>query len=134
MLREPRTLAYLQAILELEEQGIVPQKMRLVEHFQVSMSSVSGNVRRLERDGYLVVHDRALSLTEDGRQLAAVRLRRCRLLEHFLFAVVGVGWEDLASEATRLTSVVSEDVEDALTELLDDPLVCPHGNPVPRVY
>jgi Iron dependent repressor, metal binding and dimerisation domain len=39
--------------------------------------------------------------------------------------------EDLGREAERLASVISDEVDDALTELLNDPHVCPHGNAIP---
>jgi DtxR family Mn-dependent transcriptional regulator len=127
------TLWYLPAMLELEERGVVPRKVRLKERFEVSMPSVRGAVRRLERDGYVVVNERSLSLTDDGRALAMQLLRRQRLVERFLFDVVGVDWDDLGEEATRLARVVSDDVDDALTDLLGDPVVCPHGDPIPAL-
>lgn len=132
LLAPPRpALWYLPALLELEVHGVVPRMARLTEHFDASMASVRRAVRSLERDGYLEVHHRSLSLTEEGRAVAVLLLRRYRLVEVFLFTVVGVEWSDLAEEATRLAHVVSDDVDDALTDLLDDPGFCPHGNPLP---
>jgi DtxR family transcriptional regulator, Mn-dependent transcriptional regulator len=125
-------LRCLPAILELEEQGVVPLRVRLAEHFDASLSTIAANVQRLERDGYLVVRaDRVIALTEDGLECATMLLRRYRLAEHFLSTIVGVASEDLGREAERLASVISDEVDDALTELLKDPHVCPHGNAIP---
>ncbi|MBW3621560.1 MAG: metal-dependent transcriptional regulator, partial [Actinobacteria bacterium] len=123
---------YLETILELEEEGITPLRARLVERLGVSAPSVSQTVARLEDDGYLVVgDDRVLTLTRPGRELAVSVVRKHRLAERLLRDVIGLEWWKIHREACRWEHAISDDVEQKLIELLDDPGTCPHGNPIP---
>jgi DtxR family Mn-dependent transcriptional regulator len=58
-------------------------------------------------------------------------MRKHRLAERLLADVIGLDWEDLHIEACRWEHVMSEKVERRILALLDKPLVCPHGNPIP---
>jgi DtxR family Mn-dependent transcriptional regulator len=86
----------------------------------------------MERDGLLhVADDRHLELTDKGRHEAIGVMRKHRLAERLLADVIGLEWEDLHIEACRWEHVMSEKVERRILALLDKPLVCPHGNPIP---
>ena len=86
----------------------------------------------MERDGLLhVADDRHLELTEKGRHEAIGVMRKHRLAERLLADVIGLDWEDVHIEACRWEHVMSEAVERRILALLDKPLVCPHGNPIP---
>jgi DtxR family Mn-dependent transcriptional regulator len=126
------TEEYLETILELEEEGIVPIRARLVERLGVSAPAVSEQVNRLVGGGYTeLLDDRSLRLTSKGRQLATTVVRRHRLAERLLVDVIGLEWEKVHREADRWEHAISADVEEKLVELLGDPLTCPHGNPIP---
>ena len=58
-------------------------------------------------------------------------MRKHRLAERLLVDVIGLDWEDVHIEACRWEHVMSEAVERRILALLDKPLVCPHGNPIP---
>ena len=58
-------------------------------------------------------------------------MRKHRLAERLLADVIGLEWEQLHIEACRWEHVMSEAVERRILTLLDEPLVCPHGNPIP---
>lgn len=73
----------------------------------------------------------ALHLTADGERVAQRLVRRHRVLERFLADVLGLPWERVHEEATRLTPVVADDVVDGLWRLAGEPARCPHGNPIP---
>ena len=61
------TEEYLETILELEEEGIVPIRARLVERLGVSAPAVSEQVNRLVGGGYAeLLDDRRLRLTDQG--------------------------------------------------------------------
>ncbi len=93
---------------------------------------MSQTVARMERDGLLhVADDRHLELTEKGRHEAISVMRKHRLAERLLADVIGLEWEDVHIEACRWEHVMSEEVERRILALLDKPLVCPHGNPIP---
>lgn len=126
------TEMYLRTIYELEEEGVVPLRARIAERLRQSGPTVSQTVARMERDGLLHVEsDRHLQLTDDGRHLAVAVMRKHRLAERLLHDVIGLEWEQLHIEACRWEHVMSDAVERRILALLDKPLVCPHGNPIP---
>jgi DtxR family Mn-dependent transcriptional regulator len=126
------TEEYLEAILEIEEEGTVPIRARLVERLGLSAPAVSETVNRLVDHGYAeLLDDRSLRLTEKGRDVATSIVRRHRLAERLLVDVIGLEWEKVHKEADRWEHAISADVEEKLVLLLGDPATCPHGNPIP---
>jgi DtxR family Mn-dependent transcriptional regulator len=126
------TEEYLESILAIEEEGVVPMRARLVERLGLSAAAVSETVGRLSDHGYVELHgDRSLHLTDKGRRLATTVIRRHRLAERLLVDVIGLEWEKVHREADRWEHAISADVEEKLVELLGDPATCPHGNPIP---
>lgn len=126
------TEEYLETILQLEEEQVVPIRARLSERLGVSAASVSETVQRLVERGLVNLRpDRSLGLTTDGRTLAVSVVRRHRLAERLLVDVIGLEWEKVHREAARWEHAISADVEEKLVELLGDPGTCPHGNPIP---
>jgi len=126
------TEMYLRTIYELEEEGVVPLRARIAERLNQSGPTVSQTVARMERDGLLQVEaDRHLQLTERGRHLAVSVMRKHRLAERLLHDVIGLEWDQLHVEACRWEHVMSDAVERRIVGMLDGPLVCPHGNPIP---
>src|SRR5438034_5486034 len=88
------TEEYLETILSIEEEGIVPLRARLVERLGLSAAAVSETVSRLEEQGYVeLAGDRRLHLTDKGRGLATTVVRRHRLAERLLVDVIGLEWE-----------------------------------------
>ena len=126
------TEMYLRTVYELEEEGVVPLRARIAERLGQSGPTVSQTVARMERDGLLhVAGDRHLQLSDAGRHQAVSVMRKHRLAERLLADVIGLDWEDVHIEACRWEHVMSEAVERRIVALLDKPLVCPHGNPIP---
>jgi DtxR family transcriptional regulator, Mn-dependent transcriptional regulator len=126
------TEEYLETILSIEEEGVVPMRARLVERLGLSAAAVSETVARLEDHGFVeLAGDRSLQLTEKGRGLATTVVRRHRLAERLLVDVIGLEWEKVHAEAARWEHAISADVEEKLVLLLGDPATCPHGNPIP---
>jgi DtxR family Mn-dependent transcriptional regulator len=126
------TEEYLETILSLEEEGVVPMRARLVERLGLSAAAVSETVGRLVDGGWVeLAGDRRLSLTTKGRGLATSIVRRHRLAERLLVDVIGLEWEKVHAEAARWEHAISADVEEKLVLLLGDPATCPHGNPIP---
>jgi DtxR family transcriptional regulator, Mn-dependent transcriptional regulator len=126
------TEEYLEAILEIEEEGVIPIRARLVERLGLSAPAVSETVNRLVEHGYAeLLDDRTLRLTEKGRDVAISIVRRHRLAERLLVDVIGLEWEKVHKEADRWEHAISADVEEKLVALLGDPATCPHGNPIP---
>jgi DtxR family Mn-dependent transcriptional regulator len=72
-----------------------------------------------------------VTLTPAGRKLAALVLRRHRLVELFLVRVMGYSWDEVHEEAEQLEHVVSDRLIDRIDEMLGRPEVDPHGDPIP---
>jgi DtxR family Mn-dependent transcriptional regulator len=93
---------------------------------------VSGMLRKLSELG-LVEHRRygAVTLTEPGTKAALSVLRRHRLLETYLVAELDYSWDEVHDEAEILEHVVSDKFVDRIATHLGDPVVDPHGDPIP---
>jgi DtxR family Mn-dependent transcriptional regulator len=70
-------------------------------------------------------------LTSSGERLAALVLRRHRLVELFLVNVMGMSWAEVHEEAEQLEHVVSERLIERIDEMLGRPTHDPHGDPIP---
>src|ERR1700742_967832 len=70
-------------------------------------------------------------LTKAGDKLAALVLRRHRLVELFLVQVMGMSWDEVHDEAEQLEHVVSERLIERIDEMLGRPTHDPHGDPIP---
>ena len=127
----PPVEEYLTTIYELAEDGITVIQARLAERLGYSAPTVWEMVKRLTADGYVSLSGREISLTTTGRSLAESVVRKHRLAERLLTDVIGLPWEKAHLEAGRWEHVISDEVEERLRILLDDPNTCPHGNPIP---
>ena len=73
-----------------------------------------------------------VALTGAGEKLAALVVRRHRVVELFLVRVMGYRWDEVHDEAEQLEHVVSERLIDKMDEMLGRPEVDPHGDPIPN--
>jgi DtxR family transcriptional regulator, Mn-dependent transcriptional regulator len=127
----PPVEEYLTTMYELAEDGITVIQARLAERLGHSAPSVYEMVKRLAAKGYVEQNGRTLSMTPSGRALAESVVRKHRLAERLLTDIIGLPWEKAHLEAGRWEHVISDEVEERLRILLDDPNTCPHGNPIP---
>lgn len=99
----------------------------------VAPSSVSGNLKKLARDGFLDYepYGRA-TLTASGRAVAVQVVRRHRLLETYLVEHFGYAWDEVHDEAEVLEHAVSDRLLGRIDEELGFPDHDPHGDPIPR--
>ncbi|MCB0978338.1 MAG: metal-dependent transcriptional regulator [Acidimicrobiales bacterium] len=121
---------YCETIYELHEDDVDVIQARIAERLNVSRPAVSEMIRKMEGEG-LVTVDRAVLLTPAGRELAEQVVRRHRLAERLLTDILGLSWAEAHQEAGKWEHVISDKVEAAIVNLLDDPTTCPHGNPIP---
>ncbi len=121
---------YAEAIWEIEEEGIPVIQARIADWLGVSRASVSEMVHRMADDGLVTLEDE-IKLTDAGRHLAAVIVRRHRLAERFLTEILNLPWSKVHAEAEVWETTISDDVEAAMWAVMEDPKTCPHGNPIP---
>jgi len=126
------TEMYLKTVYEMEEDGVLPLRARIVERLEHSGPTVSQTVARMERDGLIhVAEDRSLQLTEEGRARATEVIRKHRLAERLLLDVIGMDRRLIHEEACRWEHVMSEQVEGRLAQILQDTDTDPFGNSIP---
>ena len=123
---------YLETIYNLSMENEIVIGARLAERFHVAPPSVTEMLKRLVRDGYIEMNaKRQVKLTEQGNRVAEGVLRRHRLTERFLVDMLGMQWHEVHEEACRLEHFISGAVEARVIANLNNPLTCPHGNPIP---
>jgi DtxR family transcriptional regulator, Mn-dependent transcriptional regulator len=71
-------------------------------------------------------------LSAAGERLAALVVRRHRLVESFLVQVMGMSWAEVHDDAELLEHVVSDRLIDRMDEMLGRPTYDPHGDPIPN--
>src|SRR3990172_451959 len=125
---------YLKAIFELEHEGRAAGTADLAQRLGVTRASVSGMLKKLARSpDRLVRYTRyhGVHLTPTGRRVALEIIRHHRLVESYLVAALGYGWDEVHGEADHLEHVISEAFEERIAALLGDPQADPHGAPIP---
>jgi DtxR family Mn-dependent transcriptional regulator len=70
-------------------------------------------------------------LSPAGEKLAALVLRRHRLIEQFLVQIMGMNWTEVHDEAEALEHAVSDRLIERMDAMLGRPSVDPHGDPIP---
>src|SRR5262249_34935342 len=127
---------YLKAIYH--GQSTLPTGQRLLPMGQVAsaLSVTPGTattmVKTLAESGLVEYEPYAgVRLTKAGDKLAALVLRRHRLVELFLVRVMGMSWDEVHDDAEQLEHVVSDRLIDRIDEMLGRPTRDPHGDPIP---
>jgi DtxR family Mn-dependent transcriptional regulator len=121
---------YCECIFELAEDDVEIIQARMADRLQVSRPAVSEMIRKLEHEG-LVTNDGSIELTDTGLELAQRVVRRHRLAERFLTDVLNLSWAEAHHEAGKWEHIMSDNVEQAMDQMLGSPTTCPHGNPIP---
>ncbi len=98
----------------------------------VAPGTVTAMMKTLTDSGLVTYEPYAgVRLTPAGRKLAAHVLRRHRLVELFLVRVMGMDWSEVHRDAEVLEHVISDRLLERMDELLGQPSVDPHGDPIP---
>lgn len=105
---------------------------RLAEMMGVTPATVAVTLKRMKRDDWITGKGRkALQLTETGRTAAHSVIRRHMLVEWLLVSVFKMPIFETHEEAHNMEHAISSNLEERMREVLGDPQVCPHGNPLP---
>jgi DtxR family Mn-dependent transcriptional regulator len=116
----------------MERDGEEVVAARLAESLDVAPPTVTVTLKRMERDGWVAVDPtRGIHLTKTGCQAASSVIRRHMLTEWMLARMLKVPWSHLHGEAHQIEHSISAEIEDQMRTSLDDPQLCPHGNPLP---
>ena len=120
---------YLSLIFVLERDNEQVVGARLAELLNVTPPTVTNTLKRMSRDGLVVVGKQGARLTAAGRRSARTVTRRHMLAEWMM--VGRLPWSRLHMEAHNLEHAISAESEKALLQELGHPQTCPHGNPLP---
>ncbi|MBD1420980.1 metal-dependent transcriptional regulator [Sphingobacterium chuzhouense] len=123
---------YLKAMFGfMDEQGEITVN-ELSKHLSIKMPTVNGMMKRLSEKGLVHYESyKPLKLTEEGKKLAALVIRKHRLTEMYLVEKMGFGWEEVHIIAEQIEHIQSPEFFDKMDELLGYPQHDPHGSPIP---
>ena len=130
--------AYMAEIYRLLDRQLDASKnvtsSQLADWLFVSPPAVNRMVNRLSELG-LLKHEpyKGISITDAGRVEALKHIRRQRIAETFLVAVMDINWLSAREEALRMSDGLSEAVVQRMYEMTGEPQTCPHGEPIPGV-
>jgi DtxR family Mn-dependent transcriptional regulator len=132
---------YLLSIYLVEEQGqrvtnsnLVAQLRRVpeTEHLGTSLPSVSGMLRRMEKEGLIrIAESRDIGLTPIGKTLAETIIRRHRLAARMVVDLLGLELWQVNAQAHMLEHAMSEEIERLIKKRLGNPKTDPFGQPIP---
>jgi DtxR family Mn-dependent transcriptional regulator len=106
---------------------------QLASALGVTPGTATTMVKTLAESGLVEYEPYAgVALTSAGEKLAALVLRRHRLIELFLVRFMGYAWDEVHDEAEQLEHAVSDRLIDRIDEMLGRPEVDPHGDPIPN--
>jgi len=85
-------------------------------------------------DKNLVLYEKSkgVRLTDTGRKIALLIVRKHRLWEVFLLEKLGYTWDEVHEIAEQLEHIHHPDLADRLDKFLNFPRYDPHGDPIPR--
>jgi len=112
--------------------GAVVSPGRIARALGVAPGTVTAMMKTLTESGLVTYEPYAgVRLTMAGRKLAAHVLRRHRLVELFLVRIMGMDWSEVHLEAEVLEHAISDRLLERMDEMLGQPSVDPHGDPIP---
>ncbi len=111
---------YLETIYRLDLQHGHVRVKDIAQAMDITMPSVSGAIKNLERDG-LVTHPRydAIALTPSGAVLAEQIYRRHRIIKSFLSQVLGLDQITAERDACSMEHNISPETVDRLAAFID---------------
>lgn len=123
---------YLKALFYLSQDKNHVSISELSDMLQVSKPTVNSMIRTFQDQG-LVNYEKykPLSLTDKGKNMAAMVIRKHRLTEMFLVEKMGFGWEEVHEIAEQIEHIDSDQFFDRMDKMLGFPQFDPHGSPIP---
>jgi len=127
---------YLKTLYHLETRGSTKvNNVALAKALELNPATVLEMVRKLtKRKLVLTQKDKSIHLTEKGRKLALLTVRKHRLWEVFLVEKLNYKWNEVHDLAEQLEHIESKDLIDRIADFLNNPAFDPHGDPIPDKY
>jgi DtxR family transcriptional regulator, Mn-dependent transcriptional regulator len=125
---------YLKIIYNLDKQGLKKiTPTAISEALSNNPASVVDMIKKLS-DKKLLAYEKTkgVKLTEKGKNIAVLIVRKHRLWEVFLLEKLGYGWDEVHDIAEQLEHVQHPELADRLDKFLGLPQYDPHGDPIPK--
>ena len=102
------------------------------ENLGTSLPSVSGMLKRMEKEGLIYSNDsRDILLTNIGNELAESLIRKHRLVSRMIVDLLGVELYRVNAESHMLEHALSDELEIDIISKLNNPKIDPFGQPIP---
>ncbi|RLD30107.1 MAG: metal-dependent transcriptional regulator [Bacteroidetes bacterium] len=124
---------YLKAIYHLGKQGSISVSTNAIaEKMTTKASSVTDMLKKLaEKELVDYKKYQGVSLTKEGKIIAANVVRKHRLWEVFLVEKLNFSWNEVHDIAEQLEHIKSQKLINELDAFLGLPTHDPHGDPIP---
>ena len=104
----------------------------IAEKMETKASSVTDMLKKLaEKDFVNYKKYQGVSLTDLGKTVAKMIVRKHRLWEVFLVDKLNFSWDEVHDIAEQLEHIKSEKLINKLDDFLGNPTEDPHGDPIP---
>jgi len=104
----------------------------LSKNLNIKMPTANSMMKKLaEKKLVIYASYKPLKLSEKGKKIAALIIRKHRLTEMYLVEQMGFGWEQVHNIAEQIEHINSVEFFDKMDELLGYPKLDPHGSPIP---
>ena len=125
---------YLKTIYELQQRDSPVTTSVLAKRMGYAPASVTGMLQKMSVNSPILVKytsHKGVVLTSTGEKIALEIIRHHRLIELYLIEALGYKSDQVHDEAEKLEHVISEELEDRIAVFLGNPVVAPHGEPIP---
>ena len=123
---------YLATIYRVTSENQKSTTTIIADKMRVTRGTVTSMFKKLA-ESELITHVfyKGVTLTATGKKIALEIIRHHRLIELYLQNTMGVPWEKVHEEADKMEHILSEEIEDKIDILLNNPTNDPHGAPIP---
>lgn len=123
---------YLKTLFHLESEKGEVNVNELSKKLGLKMPTVTSMMKKLaEKELVHYKSYKPLRLTEKGKKVASLIIRKHRLTEMFLVEKMNFGWEEVHDIAEQIEHIKSPEFFRKIDELLGYPAIDPHGSPIP---
>lgn len=124
---------YLKAIFHLQTvSGKGISTNAIAKKLETKASSVTDMIKKLaDKEVLTYIKYQGVSLTDLGRKIALVVIRKHRLWEVFLVEKLNFSWDEVHDVAEQLEHIKSTKLINELDAFLEFPKMDPHGDPIP---
>ncbi len=123
---------YIKAIYHLQLGDGTVSTNELAAELQTKAASVTDMLKKLKTKKLLSYEKyKGVRLSNEGKKLALVIVRKHRLWEYFLVDTLQFGWDEVHEVAEELEHISSRKLVEKLDAFLGHPKFDPHGDPIP---